>query len=329
MGITLSLCFGIVPVFLFACFLYWIDRYEKEPTWLLGGVFLWGAFVAAGAAYVINTTLGIGVYLVTSSQTATDLATGILIAPFVEECLKGTAVLIVFLLARHEFDSILDGIIYAGIVALGFAATENVLYIYRNGYLQEGMAGLFWVAFVRVIMIGWQHPFYTAFFRIGLPMARLSRDTWVKVIAPLTGLAFAILTHAAHNGLIGLLDNVAGFALGRLLDWSGILIMFIFIQLIIVREKGWIISQLPEEIALGIITPTQYRTACSPAARGTVIFKALLTGRFKATSRFYNLCTELAYKKQLHARLGEGDGNRQIIERLRAALKRLSPEVTR
>ena len=48
-----------------------------------------------------------------------------MIAPIIEESLKGLAVLLVFLLFRKEFDSILDGIVYAAITALGFAATEN------------------------------------------------------------------------------------------------------------------------------------------------------------------------------------------------------------
>jgi RsiW-degrading membrane proteinase PrsW (M82 family) len=327
MGFILSLLLGFAPAFIFACFLYWIDRYEKEPILLLGGVFLWGAVVAAGAAFVVNTMLGLGIYLVTNSETATELATGVLVAPVVEELLKGTAVLIIFLVARHEFDSILDGIIYAGIVALGFAATENTLYIYRNGYLQEGIRGLFWIAFIRVFMIGWQHPFYTAFTGIGLAIARLNKDALVKFTAPLAGLGFAILTHAAHNGLADLLDSLPGFALGRLLDWSGLILLFLFIQLILVREKQWIIGQLPEEISLGIITPTQYRIACSASAKSSACFEALLRGRFRVTSHFYNLCSELAYKKHLHASLGEGDGNRQFIENLRSELKRLSPEI--
>ena len=31
-----AIFFGFVPAFLFACFLYWLDRYEKEPLPLLG-----------------------------------------------------------------------------------------------------------------------------------------------------------------------------------------------------------------------------------------------------------------------------------------------------
>ena len=42
--------------------------------------------------------------------------------------------------------------------------------------------------FVRVILVGWQHPFYTAFIGIGLAISRLSRNTSIKIIAPIIGL---------------------------------------------------------------------------------------------------------------------------------------------
>jgi RsiW-degrading membrane proteinase PrsW (M82 family) len=138
MGLILSLFFGFVPMLFFAWVLYWLDRFEKEPKILLGGVFIWGALVAAGMAFVVNTLFGMGVYFFTGSEIATELATGSLVAPPVEETLKGLAILLVFFLFRREFDSILDGIVYAGIAALGFAATENAYYIYNFGYLEGG-----------------------------------------------------------------------------------------------------------------------------------------------------------------------------------------------
>ena len=113
-----AIFFGFVPALLFAWFLYWLDRYEKEPKALLGAAFTWGFVVAAGGAFIINTVLGVGVYLFTGSEAATDLTTASIIAPLVEESLKGLAVLIVFFIFRKEFDSILDGMIYGGIAAL-------------------------------------------------------------------------------------------------------------------------------------------------------------------------------------------------------------------
>jgi len=61
MGFLLSLFFGFVPMIIFALVLNWLDRYEKEPKVLLGLVFIWGAVVAAGMAFVVNTLLGMGV----------------------------------------------------------------------------------------------------------------------------------------------------------------------------------------------------------------------------------------------------------------------------
>jgi RsiW-degrading membrane proteinase PrsW (M82 family) len=199
MGLIVSGFIGIGTALLFAYILFWLDRYEKEPLLLLGGVFLWGAIVAAGSAFIINTTLGIGVFMFTGSDYATDFATGSIIAPLVEETLKGLAVLIVFLIFKREFDSVLDGIIYAGVAALGFAATENTYYIYTYGYLESGWSGLGFLTFIRIILVGWQHPFYTAFFGIGLAMARMNRNWAVKILAPLLGLAVAMFTHAFHS----------------------------------------------------------------------------------------------------------------------------------
>jgi RsiW-degrading membrane proteinase PrsW (M82 family) len=203
MGVIVSFIIGFGSALLFACILYWLDRFEKEPLLLLGAVFLWGAVVAAGSAFVINTVLGIGIFAFTGSEVAYQLTTGSIVAPLVEETLKGAAVLIVFLVFRREFDSVLDGIIYAGVAALGFVATENTYYIYAYGYQEGGWSGLFYLTFVRVFLVGWQHPFYTAFFGIGLAMARLNRNMAVKILAPLFGLGLAMFTHRNRDRRAG------------------------------------------------------------------------------------------------------------------------------
>lgn len=324
MGLLLSLFFGFVPMFIFAAFVYWLDRYEKEPKLLLGGVFLWGAVVAAGGAFIINTLLGAGVYLFTQSETATELTTGSIIAPFVEESLKGLAVLAVFLLFRHEFDSVLDGIVYAAIAALGFAATENTFYIYTMGYQENGFEGLLWLIFVRVILVGWQHPFYTAFIGIGLALARMSRELAVKLFIPLAGWTIALFTHSLHNTVAGLASGPGGLAFGTLLDWTGWGFIFLVILWAISREQHWIRTLLREEVDLGVITVAQYQTAGSAWSQSAARLSALFAGHYGATDRFYQLCGELAHKKRQRRHLGEEGGNTAVIERLRGDLARLS-----
>lgn len=324
LGVVLSLFFGFIPVFFYAWLIYWIDRYEKEPKILLGVVFLWGVIVAAGGAFLINTTLGIGIFLITGSETTTDLATGSLIAPIVEETLKGLAVLLVFFMFYKEFDSILDGIIYAAITALGFAATENSYYIYTYGFEEGGYAGLLVLAFVRVILVGWQHPFYTAFIGIGLAIARLNRSWIIKILAPLFGLMIAIATHSLHNTLASLLSGILGLLAGTMIDWAGWLGMFILILWMLAQEQRNLAKQLSEEAQAGILTQAQYKAACSAWRQSAARFGALFSGNFRATSRFYQLCGELAHKKYQFQKIGDEGGNLAAIDRLRNELAALS-----
>ena len=95
-------------MFLLAAFVNWLDRYEKEPKLLLGAAFLWGVIVAGGGAYVLNTVFGIGIYVLTGSEGAAEFGTTSIIAPIIEEGLKGLAVLAVFYMFRSEFVRYLD-----------------------------------------------------------------------------------------------------------------------------------------------------------------------------------------------------------------------------
>ncbi len=317
-----SLFFAFVPVFLMAAFVYWLDRYEKEPLILLGATFFWGAVVAAGAAFVINTVFGIGIYALTGSGDIADQATASLVAPFVEEGLKGFAVLIIFLFFRNEFDSVLDGIIYAAIAALGFAATENVLYIYGHGYVDGGWNGLWQLVFIRDVVVAWQHPFFTAFTGIGLAVARMNRNILVKIIAVPTGYGFAVFAHAFHNSFGDLIGGMSGLVLGSLADWSGWFMMAIFIIIIIARERMLMKRQLMGEVASGVISQAQYQRSLSPLTMSTALF----TGGFTAV-RFYQTCGELAHKKEQLQKLGEEGGNTAIVQTLRNRLLMLSPHI--
>ncbi|MBI5354291.1 MAG: PrsW family intramembrane metalloprotease [Chloroflexi bacterium] len=321
MALIVSLFFGFVPMFFFAAFVYWLDRYEKEPIILLGATFFWGVVIAAGGAFIINTVFGIGIYMFTGSEGAAEMGTTSVVAPIVEEFLKGFAVLIVFFLFRKEFDSVLDGIIYAAIAALGFAATENTLYIYRNGYLDGGWQGLFLLTFIRVVVVGWQHPFYTAFTGIGLAVSRTNKNALVKFVAPFIGYGVAVATHAFHNTFGGLIGGLAGLAAGTFVDWIGWSFMIGFIVWMIVNERNIVKQNLYSEMTSGLISQTQYQKALSPWTMSTVIFSG------KSSARFYQVCGELSHKKEQMRKLGNESGNTAIIESLRAEMTTLSPQV--
>ncbi|MBS1249467.1 MAG: Protease PrsW [Chloroflexi bacterium] len=327
MGFLASLLAGIFPMLFYAWILYWLDRYEKEPAALLGGVFSWGVAIAAGGAFFINTVLGVSVYALTQSQAFADLTMGSLVAPLVEESLKGMAVLLVFLIFHSEFDSLLDGIIYGGITALGFAAAENTYYIYTYGFLEDGWGGLMQLIFIRVILVGWQHPFYTAFIGMGVAVARLNKGPFFKVGMPVVGWAVAVFTHSLHNTVAVLIPGVAGLMIGTFLDWSGWLGLFVVILWATQREKKWIKTHLSSEVEAQIITPEQYHIASSAwrqmATRAQAIFKA----KYRPTNRFYQLCGELALKKYQFRKFGEERGNSETITKLQNEMQELSGEL--
>lgn len=324
MALIGSFFFGFVPMFLFAMFVNWLDRYEKEPKLLLGAAFMWGVVIAGGGAFILNTLFGISIFVLTGSELAAEFGTTSIVAPIIEEGLKGLAVGIVFLLFRREFDSILDGIVYGAITAMGFAAIENVLYIYRNGYQEGGWEGFWVLVIIRVALVGWMHPFFTAFTGIGFALARISKNMLVKIIAVPAGYATAVFTHAFHNTFGGLIGGMEGLLVGTLVDYLGFAIMFAFVIWMVVHERNILKRHLREEVTNGAISQRQYDTAISFFPTGAHL-SALTSGTLLSTIRFYQVLGKLAHKKEQLQKVGEERGNTQLINQYRAEMMRLAP----
>ncbi len=264
-GLIAVILLSFIPAFFYSYVLYWLDRYEKEPPGLILATFTWGALVATIGAIIFGLILQVGVLLLTSSEALANVAGAVVFAPLVEESLKGIAVLLVFWIFRNEFDSVLDGIVYAGIVGLGFAATENVLYLY-NAFAEEGWGGLIVLFVIRVILGAWGHAVYTAFIGIGVAVARLNKNIAIKLAAPVVGWLLAVLLHAIHNGMAVFLGGtlgMGGIVAMLLIDWTSWAFMFGIIVWAISREKRWIREYLRIEVENGILTPEQYATAQS------------------------------------------------------------------
>lgn len=324
MAFLLAVLLSFVPALACAATVYWLDRYEQEPKILIGAVFSWGAIVATLGAIVAQTFLGGVMEAAQAPAEAVDFAGGSVFAPVTEESLKGFAVLLVFWVVRRELDSILDGIVYAATAALGFAATENVLYLYGE-YTETGLGGMFGLFFLRVVLGAWDHAVYTSFIGVALAMARLSRSMALKGLLPPIGWVIAVGTHSLHNTLAALAaETPESGVLMFLIDWSGWVFFALLVLWCILREKRMLGRHLAEEVHFGRLTPQQYHTAMSGRARTRARLRAALTGRLAATRRFYEICGELAHKKNQLARYGEEDGNAAVIEGLRREMEQLS-----
>jgi RsiW-degrading membrane proteinase PrsW (M82 family) len=294
--LLISIVAATIPVLIYIGIIYWVDRYEKEPGWLLAATFLWGAVPSIIIAYIVNSVVGLPLYLFTSEATANTLVASF-IAPIVEESIKGVAVLCIFLFWKHEIDSPLDGIIYGAMVGLGFALVENVFY-YLAQYQQGGLEAWGWNVFFRGIVFGLNHALYTGMTGLGIATARLTTNPALKIIAPIVGWSTAVFLHTVHNLTISF-GNII-FLVGILSDWSGIFLTLIIILWALLQERNWLKNYLAEEVVIGTLTTRQYEIACSGRKRIRQRWHAFSLGGFSAyrhTLGYHNHLSELAYKK--------------------------------
>ena len=196
-GLVVGMIMACLPVPLYVALALWIDRYEPEPPHLLLLAFMWGAGLAVFASYILNT-LNSSIFLeATHDAAAASALGGIISAPLVEESTKGLCLFLLFFWKRKEFDGIVDGVVYATMVALGFAMTENIQYY--GSALKSGGDAAGAVFILRGMLSPYSHPLFTSMTGIGLGWAAQSDRWYVKLLAPPAGLLAAMALHFTWN----------------------------------------------------------------------------------------------------------------------------------
>ena len=165
---------AIIPAGFYLTLFLWLDRYDPEPPVRLIFAFVWGAVIAIFIAYIVNTVFGI----IFGGTLA-----AIVSAPIIEEGGKGGCVLIIALFFRRDFDGMVDGIVYAGVVALGFATVENISY-YGESMVSGGTGGLFRTLILRGVLSPYSHVLFTCMTGVGIGIARETHDKALKIAAP-------------------------------------------------------------------------------------------------------------------------------------------------
>ncbi len=263
---------AFTPAVLYILPLVWLDRYDPEPIWLLALAFAWGALVAVIFSATANDIMG----AIFGREVATVIS-----APIFEEGSKGFGVLLLLLFFRREFDDILDGIIYGGVIALGFATVENVLYYGRS--LNEGGGKALLVLFVlRGIMSPFAHVTFTAMTGIGCGISRESHNLIVRFLMPIVGYCCAVALHAIWNGM-AMFGQLEGFIVGYLILELPFFLIFIGFSIFIMRRQSKILKDsLAIDVARGLITQDQLDIVTS-AFRS---FIWSLNGKFRARRAF-------------------------------------------
>lgn len=128
---------AIAPSAAFILWIYFKDRYEKEPIKSLVKFFFLGVVVSIvgivieGILMKINVWNGYSYYIYVS----------FIVAGLTEEGLKAI-ILIPYLLKEKNFNEKLDGIIYSIFLSLGFATVENIIYVFCESSSQVLQIGI-------------------------------------------------------------------------------------------------------------------------------------------------------------------------------------------
>src|SRR5437588_1877711 len=238
--LIIGLICATLPVPIYIMLLLWIDRYESEPLWMLATTFVWGAVVAVFIALILNTINGAIVAAATNSAQIGENFGAVISAPIVEESAKALIILVLFLWKRDEFDDIVDGVVYTGMVGLGFAMTENILYY---GRAVQGGAGVLTFTFIlRGMAAPFSHPLFTSMTGIGLGWSRQSNNGFVKIVMPVLGFMTAILLHATWNGT-ATYGGAAGFFAGYFLIMGPAFIVTLMVIFFSLRREGRIVRE--------------------------------------------------------------------------------------
>jgi RsiW-degrading membrane proteinase PrsW (M82 family) len=243
-------------IFGYLLFIWWLDRYEREPLWLLLAAFAWGGLGGTCLGCLLSLPFAAAAQLVPIAG-APEAISAIIVAPFAEEFTK--ALIFIPLVLTHHFDNETDGLIYGAAAGLGFAAVENILYY--SSAMEGGASAVLTLVVMRTLFSSLVHCISSAAIGMAIGYARHRSGTmrWIKY--PLMGYAFAVINHAAWNaiatfaGFSGTPDILRGtlLLLGIGLVIGASILMFVLTQASLKREHDAIRRFLHKEAERGTL----------------------------------------------------------------------------
>ena len=177
---------ALAPVFIILFYVYFRDKYEKEPISLLLWALFSGMIITIPILFVEQgLTNFAAIRLDPSSQI---IWSAFVVAAGSEEIFKFIA-LFILIWANRNFNERFDGIVYAVFVSLGFALVENVLYV-----IQGGMS----VGWLRAITAVPAHALFGVTMGYYFGMARFSSGS-MKTAFMIRALIWPIILHGFYD----------------------------------------------------------------------------------------------------------------------------------
>jgi len=273
---------------------WWLDRWEPEPRLYLFLSFAWGAGVATATAMYLNTKAFQWLTMAVGDPAVVELLGVGMVAPVIEEVLKGGALLAIVLWRSRLVNSAVDLVVYAATIASGFAFTENILYFARGS--SAGVLGT--VFFGRAIMSPFAHIMFTSATALVIAIVLYSRRVHLLWAFPL-GTAVAIGLHSVWN----ISAAVAGQGFLAVFMWLHVPLFGAFVTIVLLlrrRERRNIITHLREYSAAGWFAPHEVDMLGSLPQRSRARSWAKNYGvrANSAMARFQTDATQLALNRQ-------------------------------
>lgn len=120
---------SLAPVFIIGGYIYYRDKYEKEPLQLLWKALLAGALIVVPVIFIEQF---LSIFLPLFPGILNAAYHGFVVAAFTEESFKFLALFFLFW-RNNIFNEKFDGIVYATFISLGFAGVENLMYVLQFG----------------------------------------------------------------------------------------------------------------------------------------------------------------------------------------------------
>ncbi|TXD46587.1 PrsW family intramembrane metalloprotease [Polaribacter sp. IC073] len=198
------LLLAIAPITIVILYIYFKDKYEKEPIGILTKSFLLGATVSIILTFVLGYIASVFIPLTDVKNIFQQFVKAFIVVALVEEFSKYVVVKF-YAQKNKEFNEPFDGIVYAVMVSMGFAALENILYTY-----QYGAATGITRAFTAVPA----HATFAILMGYFMGRAKFSKH---KVKLNLVGLLLAILFHGAYDFFL-FINFIPGMWIGAIIS---------------------------------------------------------------------------------------------------------------
>jgi len=248
----------------FLLFVYRLDLFEREPATMVGAAFAWGGLVATSLALAGNQAL----FDLTAKLGSPELAGRwgpALAAPPIEETLKVLGVVVLVLIARDQFDTPLDGMVYGALVGLGFQVVENFIYCMNAIELAGGdreIVPVLGVFLVRSLIGLWSHATYTAIagYGVGYFVTRSDRSLAARTGAAVLAFALAFAAHFVWNSplLTEAFGEGFGILLGLVLKGVPVLVLLaVMYRLARDQEATWFREATAGEVGTDVLLPDE------------------------------------------------------------------------